>query len=79
MSASGGMRGRKGWGGGGGSHFTWPLCIRRRRGKQAKVTSGRQVSSAVAGLSTSCGGGSSGWLMQTQKKGSAHPIPCALA
>lgn len=45
VSASGGMRGRKG---GGGSHFTWPLCIRRRRGKQAKVTSGRQVY-------TSCG------------------------
>lgn len=33
---------------GGASHFTWPLCIRRRRGKQAKVTSGRQVY-------TSCG------------------------
>lgn len=31
-----------------GSHFSWPLCIRRRRGKQAKVTSGRQVY-------TSCG------------------------
>lgn len=26
-----------------GSHFIWPLCIHRRRGKQAKVTSGRQV------------------------------------
>lgn len=68
-----------GEGGSGGSHFTWPLCICRRRGKQAKVTSGRQVY-------TSCG-----WFVYAvwwweqrvvdadSKGGSALPISSALA